>query len=125
MTIGNSVKKFTRNLAVGGAISIVRGFLNEQMKNVDPSDLYEAVMENRDLWVVTPDKMKSTGRQFKGTLGHLFDKYQNEINTELLLKWLQEDHPDLFSTLINIPGNKGVIWYDLQVNKIKHRIIEM
>lgn len=122
------IKKFVVNVAVGLAVPIVRGYLNEQLKNVEPSDLYEAIIENKELWTVTPDTVKGTGRGFKNTYGNIFKEHEKEITTELLLKWMQEDHPALFSTIINTNrgGERtGIIWFDNQVNNIKQKIQRM
>ena len=122
------VKRFAINLGVGAAIAIVRGYLNGLLKDVEPSDLYSTILENKDLWSLTPDNIKITGAGHKGRYHDLFVKYQDRITTELLLKWMREDHPALYSTILNTniprPG-AGLIWFDLQVNKIKQKIMEM
>lgn len=121
-------KKFAINFGIGIATEVVRGWFNEQLKNVTASDLYDSVVNDIDLWSATPADIRKAGLKYKKTYGHLFKKYENEITTELLLSWLKEDHPDLYSTLINIPpeyGNAaGIIWFDRQVKKIKRQIIE-
>lgn len=120
-------KKFATNLGIGVATEVVRGWFNEQLKTVTPSDLYDSVVNDLDLWSSTPEDIKQAGLKYKKTYGNLFKKYQHEITTELLLGWLKEDHPSLFSTLINIPPeygkHAGIIWFDRQVNKIKQQII--
>lgn len=126
--MSNIFKKFLTNVGVGAAIQIVRGYMNEQLKDVKPSDLYLAIIQDKDLWQFTPQNLKKTGRSFKNTYGKLLEKYEKEITTELLLTWISEDHPALYSTIINtdIGGQKtGVIWFDKQVRKIKQKILEM
>jgi len=121
-------KKFGVNIVVGAAMEIVRKFLNEQLKEVKAGDLYRAILENRDLWSVTPHGTKSTSLKFKKTYRSLFEKHQAEISTELLLQWMREDHPDLYSTIINTNTRDkkiGLIWFDEQVRRIKQKIIEM
>ena len=129
MTNGLGVlKKFAVNLGVGAAIAIVRGYLNGLLKDVEPNDLYASILENKDLWSITPDNIKLAGGGYKGKFHSLFVKYQDRITTELLLKWMREDHPALYSTILNTniprPG-AGLIWFDLQVRKIKQKLIEM
>ena len=126
--MGFDIKQFGVNLALGFAVDIVRGWFNEQLKDIQPSDLYEAIIQNNDLWSVTPEKLRNTGHKFKQTYGALFEKFEKEITTELLLGWMQKDHPVLFSTIINtnISGNRtGIMWFDNQVRQIKQKIIEM
>lgn len=122
------LKKFAVNVGVGAALEVVRSFLNEQIKEVTPSKLYIAILENRDLWGVTPQETKNTGGKFKKSFNNLFTKYQDNITTELLLKWMMEDHPELYSTIINTnlgEHKTGLIWFDGQVRRIKQKIIEM
>ena len=121
--IANALKSFGTNLAVGYGIDIIRGWLNEQLKDVSPSDLYEAILQDRNLWDVTPDKLKNTGHRFKGTFASLFNKYFDEVTPELLLKWMGEDHQELFSTIINSEG--GPAWFAKQVHEIKQQVKEM
>lgn len=126
--MSNIFKKFLVNVGVGAAIQIVRGYLNEQLKDVNPSDLYLAIIQDKDLWQFTPQNLKQTGKNFKSTYGKLLEKYEKQITTELLLTWISEDHPELYSTIINadLGGQKtGIIWFDKQVRKIKQKILEM
>lgn len=119
--IPEQVKNIGKNIGVQFAIGVARGFLNEQIKNVTAGDLYKAIQNNEDLWQVTPDKVKnkggSMGNRFKGIL----EQYKDEIDTDLILKWMKEDHPELFSTILNTPG--GVEYIAGQVEKIKQKII--
>lgn len=123
------IKSFVKNLGLEAALFIVRGYLNNAIKDFTPSDMYETIMQNRDLWVATPDEMVKQAKKFKDTYRGLFDKYIDEMDIELILKWIKEDHPDLFSIIIQptppdrIP--KGVIWLNNQLMKIKSKILEM
>lgn len=116
---------FGKQVGVGVATEIVRGYLNAQLKEVTPNSLYISIMGDSDLWSVTPDKMKQVGQKFKGTYGKLFKQYEADIDTELILKWLKKDRLDLYSTIINMPDNKGLTWIDKQVRKVKQQIIDM
>ena len=120
------VKLFAVNLGIGAATQIIRGWLNEQLNDVQPSDLYEAITTDGDLWSVIPDNIKTTGHKFKNTYHGLFDKFEGQITTELILNWIKEDHPQLYSTIINSPREgAGILWLDKQVCKIKQQITEM
>lgn len=124
------LKTFIKNTFLQGALYAVRGWLNKSIGQFTPSELYEAILEDRDLWVATPTEMRVQGQQFKKAYRKLFDKYMDEITTEKILEWIQEDHPELYSTLIQ-PGGistqypPGIIWIDKQVQKIKQKIMEM
>jgi len=103
------------------ALRIVRRWLNRTIGKFTVQDLYVAIRENRDLWVATPDNMKRRGQQFKKTYKGLYEEHFNQINTKLLLEWLQEDHYDLHSLLINTPG--GIAWFSIQIEKIKKELL--
>ena len=118
------LKKFGEQVAVEAGIAIVRGFLNDKIKDVTPGDLYTAIQTNQDLWDVTPDDMRGGGSRLKQRFGNYLEKYQNEINTELVLEWMSKDHPELFSTIINTTQPSGVAWFDRQVQHIKKAILE-
>lgn len=122
---GNILKKFAINIGINFAVEIVRGYLNEQIKNINPGDLYEAIIKNQDLWTDIPEDIKKSGRKLKKTYGNIFEKFHDQITPELLLQWMKEDHPDLYSTIINTPNQQGIIWFANQVEKIKKQILYM
>lgn len=122
------LKRLFVNLGFEYTLTIVRGWLNDSIGKFTSSELYEAIMEDKDLWEDMPDDMLETAARYKKAFKGIFDKYTGEITTELILKWMEEDHPDLHSTIINIDiGGRpiGIVWLDTQVNKIKDKIIEM
>jgi len=104
------------------AIEIARGILNESIKEVTPVDLYNAIKNNQDLWSTTPEDIKKAGRRFKEKFGPIIEKYKDEINVDLVLRWLKEDRPELYSTIINTEG--GIEWISRQTEIIKQKIFE-
>lgn len=125
----NFVKSFIKNIAVEAALLVVRGWLNKSIEKFTPSDMYEAIMQNRDLWIATPEDMVQQAKKFKNTYKGLFEKHIDEIDIELILKWMKDDHPDLYSIIIQpTPPDQtpnGVIWLNNQLMKIKNKILEM
>ena len=115
------LKAFTTNLIVVIATRGVRRFLNKQVENVTPSQLREAIENNDPLWPNIPDDIKISGKNLKGKWNNLLQEAYDQITTDLIMKWLQEDHLDLCSTIINTPN--GMTWLDTQVNGIKKKII--
>lgn len=115
------LKKIGEQVAVEGALAITRGFLNDRIKKVTPGDMYNAIQTNQDLWDVTPDDMRGGGSGLKRRFGPYLEKYQSEINVEIILEWLQKDHPDLYSTVLNTKG--GIIYMSNQVEKIKYKVL--
>jgi len=115
------LKDFAEQVAVEAGLEIVRGFLNDKIKNVTPGDLYTAIQTNQDLWDVTPNEMRGGGSQLKQRFGKYLEKYQNEINTDGIMEWMQKDHPDLCSTILNTPG--GMLYMEKQIEKMKYKIL--
>lgn len=115
------VGDFFEQVAVEAGLEIVRGFLNDKIKGITPGDMYNAIQTNQDLWDVTPDDMRGGGSHLKQRFGKYLEKYQSEINTEIILEWLQKDHPDLYSTVLNTKG--GIIYLSNQVEKMKYKIL--
>ena len=115
------LKKFGEQVAVEAGLAIVRGFLNEKIKNITPNDMCSAIQTNKDLWDVTPDDIRGGGSRLKNRFGIYLEKYQSEINTELVLEWIAKDHSDLYSTILNTPD--GIPYMERQVEKIKYKIL--
>jgi len=118
------LKKLGQEVGVQVGIQVVRGFLNEKIKDITPADMYNAIKTNQDLWSVTPEEIKDGGGQLKGRFGGLLNQYQDTISTELIMEWMSKDHPDLYSTVINTTRPSGVKWLNRQVEKIKAKILE-
>lgn len=125
MDIGTTFKKFFVHMVAGSAVSIVRGYLNGQLEKVKPSDLYEAIKYDTELWGELPPDIKQQARSYRKSYRKLFDEFSDQITTEVILGWIKEDHMALYSTIINTPDNRGIIWLDIQIKKIKAQLIGM
>ena len=119
--IPDVLMKFGEQVAVEAGLGVVRTFLNDKIKNITPGDMYNAIQTNQDLWDVTPDDLRGGGSRLKQRFGKYLEKYQNEINTEIVLEWIQKDHPSIFSTIINTEN--GIPYMERQVQKIKYKIL--
>ena len=119
--IPDFLKKAGEQIAVEAGLEITRGFLNDKIKNVAPGDLYNSIRENQDLWSVTPDEMRGGGLKLKQRFGKYLEKYKDEITVEVVLKWMEKDHNDLYSTILNTPN--GLVYMSNQVEKIKQKIL--
>lgn len=119
----NTAKTFFIQVGIQFAINAVRQWMNSELKKVNPSDMYDYITENNDLWKDIPENMISTIHGFKTKFGKWFLEFENQINSELILKWMKDDHPELFSMLINTPN--GILWLDSQIAKIKNQLREM
>lgn len=115
------LKKLGEQVAVEAGLEITRGFLNDKIKNITPGDMYNAILTNQDLWEVTPDDMRGGGSRLKQQFGKYLEKYKDEVNVDIVLEWLAEDHQDLYSTVLNTPN--GVIYLSNQLEKIKYKIL--
>jgi len=116
-------KSFLVQLGVGAATGIIRGWLNEQLKNIEPGDLNDYILEDRDLWGDLPEEYVLQAQKFRARYRGIFDKFEDRITTELIATWIKDDWPALYSTIRNTPN--GEQWLHKQVMTIKYRIIEM
>lgn len=115
------LKDFAEQVAVEAGLEITRGFLNDKIKDITPGDMYNAIQTNQDLWDVTPDDMRGGGSHLKQRFGKYLEKYKDEVNVDIVLEWLQKDHPDLYSTVLNTKG--GIIYLSNQLEKIKYKVL--
>lgn len=119
------------------AIIFIKPYLNKMIAKSTPELLYDAIINNKDLWEHTPQDTKDKGSSWKKIWGGLFKKYEDKITTNLLLeRWIKEDHMDLYNTImLGYYGKDGIYhstyqngkhlgwyWFDNQVKKIKEEI---
>ena len=105
------------------AMKAVRAYLNHTIGRFTADDLRNAIDQNMDLWSNTPDAIRQKGAFFKGRWIHLLHKHVDQINTQLLVNWLHEDHPHLCMVITSSMRNYR--WFDKQVKTIKHEILRM
>lgn len=117
----DKLKKFGINLAVAFAVTVLREFLRKHIAAVTPSQMYDAIRNDVDVWSITPEDIKIAGKNLKKKFGKVLMKYADMLTVDLVLRWLSEDFPDLYSVIINTDG--GILWLDRQINKIKKHIL--
>jgi len=115
------LKEFAKNLVMEMAIEAGRGFLNEHIRDVTPEMLYSAIMKGQDLWSSMPSRVKHKGIKVAKRFRGVFKKFYDSITEEVILEWLKEDRPELFSVIINTDG--GIEWLKGQIENIKQGLI--
>ena len=118
----NRLKQFAKNLVVSLAISAARHFLNQQLEEVDAETLYETIRKNKRLWENLPKNVKRGGLKIAKRFRGPFKQFYEEINTDLILFWLKEDRPELYSIIINTQG--GIEWLAEQIEEIKAALLK-
>jgi len=109
------------NLTDRIVMGAVRGFLNGAIGQFTPNELRKAVADNRDLWSATPNWMKNASRIMKTNYGKSFKQhFDNEVTTDLILQWLEQDQPHLQKVFIS--ETNAYQWLDKQVTTIKNEI---
>jgi len=106
------------------ANDIVRKKLNDVFgnPNINPDNLVVAISENISLWESGKEEIKDHADNIPGFVMNMASEYMDTVEekyggfTNLTLSFLQEDHSDLYSIIINTPN--GVQWLDRQVNEI-------
>jgi len=97
--------------------SVARGFVNGLLKDVKPVDVYEAIKDDVSIWGELPEPIKKHGERIRKEFEKRgFGQYFDMLDEEIIRRWLQEDHPDLYSTIINTPG--GEEWFRREVQSL-------
>lgn len=110
---------FAENLA----LRAIRGLLNGTVGKYTPQELQQFIDADGDLWGVTPDGMRQIIRTVKNQFYAHYRKFFDQINTELLIDWLEQDQPQLH--MVITANQKNYNWYSQQVNTFKKQIEEM
>jgi len=96
---------------------VARGFVNSLLKDVKPVDVYEAIKNDVSIWGELPESIKKRGERIKREFERRgFSRYFDMLNEDVIRKWLQEDHPDLYSTIVNTPS--GEEWFRREVQSL-------
>lgn len=114
------LKRVGESLAVEAALEVIRGYLLERLRQVQPEDLYKAIKEDLHTWKVAEDK----DRQFGATWAKKFpqiEKYKKYFTAKLVLEWLRQDRPDLASLILNMNPD-GMKWLEKDVEIIRQNL---
>jgi len=52
------LKKFAKNLVLEMALQAARTFLNEQIKDIEPEDVYNSIISGKKIWGNLPKNIK-------------------------------------------------------------------
>lgn len=104
--------------------SIVRRKLNDAFgdPSVNPDNLVLAIEGDVSLWEAGKEEISKKASGFHPMIISMASEYVDRIEsryggfTELTLKFLKEDHMELYSVIINTPGGRE--WLDRQVKEI-------
>ena len=105
------------------AMSAIRGALNGHIGQFTPIELQNAVDTNMNLWGETGSDIRQDIGAWKHRFRGYFDKYFNQINTELLVEWLRKDQPELHAVIMNSSIN--YYWFNNQVEEFLQSIREI
>jgi hypothetical protein len=123
---GDVGKNVMQNAVSETVVAAVRQVLNTSIRDVTPVQLLHAIREDQSLWAVAggdiekiaahlPPSMIAAGRpMYRKALA----EYGNA--TKLVLTWLSQDNPTLYSMVINT--DKGLDWFDRQVREICEKL---
>lgn len=104
--------------------NIVRRKLNDAFDdpNVNPDNLVIAIENNISLWESGEKEISDQASGIPPMIIGMASEYVDSIEskygsfTDLTLRFLKEDHIDLYSVIINTPGGRE--WLDRQVTEI-------
>jgi len=88
----------------------ITDWIGKVMKQFQPSDLYEAIINDDDLWAKLSSDLRFQSLQNKECF--------NRIDADAILQSIRQNNLDLYSTIINTPN--GLFWIRKQINNIKN-----
>jgi hypothetical protein len=103
-------------------VNTIRKILNDSIRTVRPGQLVEAIRNNTSIWEVAGADIKSIASRVPRSVIVVGKPMYRKAcqaygsSTELVLLWLKEDNPMLFSLILNTEG--GVAWFDHQVKEL-------
>jgi len=120
------VEDLLKNIGPGlvstAIVSGIRAVVNNSLAEVRPGQVVKAIESNTSLWEVAGGKMTAYASKIPPTfiqtgrpmyLKAIAD-YGNA--TELVMSWMKEDNPVIYSLIINTPG--GQAWFDEQIRDV-------
>lgn len=115
----SSLKSFALNMGIQFALDAIKGYVLYQIKDFTAVDCYRAITEDVDLWVITPDTEKQhIQNSLIRKLGPQIIQHSDKLTPEVVLTWIKDERPDFASIVINYPEEKGIKWFEKQVNTI-------
>jgi len=119
MSAVGRTKRFLTELGVQFVADIAWGYILYQIKDCTAEDVYQAIVEDIDLWKITPEKEKSyVQNTFVKRFKPQINKYADRITPELIFRGLQKDRPDMAGVIINFQDGKGFEWLERQTVNI-------
>lgn len=118
--------------AIGGhfmadiVVSTIRKILNNSISRVKPGQLLSAIRDDVSIWECAGADIDVIASKIpKGLIESGRPMYRKAIQdygtaTELVLAWLKEDNPNLFSLILNTEG--GLAWFDRQVRELSEKL---
>ena len=103
-------------------IKTIRAVLNKSIEGVRPGQLLTAIQKDESIWALAgTDINQMAGKIPKPLIEAGRPMYRKAVMeygtaTELILVWLNEDNPVLFSMIINTNG--GIAWFERQVKEM-------
>jgi len=91
--------------------SFIADWISKVMKQT-PNNLYDAIINDYDLWANLSDYLKLQSLQYK--------EYFSKIDAPIFLQLIKENNLNLYSTIINTPN--GISWMYKQLKNIKKQI---
>lgn len=123
MFIAETVHKKSLGFGERFALGIVRGALNVAIGKFTPYELCRAIEEDRNLWGLTPDRMRIRIQGYKNRFKKHFEKFSSQLNTPLMVEWLEKDQPLLYGVIMASTNNYA--WFDRQVKRYLEEIQSM
>ena len=121
-TVKNKCWTMIKGAASTTIVATARQVLNMAVRDVTPAQLHSAIQENRSLLASAKENLEKVAARFPpsvisaGRPVYLQALAEYGNTTDLMLTWLNQNHPALYLTIISTDG--GLDWFDRQVREI-------
>lgn len=117
MSTSQRAKRIAQHLVFQGLLDALRGALVSLLEDVTPTQLYEIIKNDEELWPKSPLALKEKGARWV----HQVRRFKDKITPQLIYDWLKEDRIDLISLIENM-GPEGKRWFVKQVEAFKNNL---
>jgi hypothetical protein len=105
-------------------IDIIRGILNRALLGTTPKQLRESIANNTSLWGEANGEIMMYVKGLPSPVVSGIDEARKIVDTQyggfdqVVLKWLETDHPLYYNIIVNTPDGAGTAWLRRQIYEI-------
>ena len=105
-------------------IDIMRGILNRALTGTTPKQLRESIATNASLWGEANGEIMGYVKGLPLPVASGIEEARKIVDNQyggfdqIVLKWLESDHPVYYNIIVNTPDGAGTEWLKRQISEI-------